>query len=76
MTDEQRESEIRRAGEEMQRAYAQYTKHGCLSDLGRAHHLLGRMGALIEGRSPEQVARMEAERGLHLPACANEERGA
>lgn len=40
----------------------------------RADFARKRMEALIAGRSPEQVARMERERGLDRPACANDAR--
>jgi hypothetical protein len=32
------------------------------------------MEALIKDRSAEMVARLEAERGIDVPACANEAR--
>ena len=38
------------------------------------HAARGIMERLILGRSAAQIARMEAERGLDRPACANEER--
>lgn len=64
LTPEQREAAIKRAGEAMERAYSDYLRTNEFSDLGRAHHHLLQMRQLINGRSPETVAQMEAERGL------------
>lgn len=44
--------------------------------MARAHDARKLMEALIRERSPAMVARMEWQRRLDTPACANEERGA
>lgn len=72
MTDEEREAAIRRAGAAMQAWYSHYQHSGNAAHLDCAYRCLGMMRTLVAGRSPAQVARMEDERGLHLPACANE----
>lgn len=57
MTDTEREQAIAEARDEMQRA-------ALLQQWTLAHEAHDRMRALILGRSPEQVRRMEMELGL------------
>lgn len=64
ISDEQRERLIRRAGRMMRLAMARYERSGCFSDRGLADYWLLTMQADIRARSAEQVARMEAARGL------------
>jgi hypothetical protein len=64
ITDAQREFLIRRAGRMMRLAMARYERSGCFSDRGLADYWLLTMRSDIRARSPEQVARMEAARGL------------
>jgi hypothetical protein len=64
MSDSEREEAIRQAGIAMQRAYWDYEKTGDFGSLGEAHRQRIRMTELIRGRSKEQVARMEQERGI------------
>lgn len=63
-SDEDREQQIRQAGLDMQHAYWEYERTGDLGSLGEAHKHRIRMTELIRGRSPQQVARMEQERGI------------
>jgi hypothetical protein len=64
ISDEERERLIRRAGRMMRLSMARYERSGCFSDRGLADYWLLTMQADIRARSPAQVARMEAERGL------------
>ena len=64
MTDTQRESEIARLSAEMEAAYALWQSDGCFAAKGRADSLMRQRDDLVRGRSAEQVARMELERGL------------
>ena len=64
MTDAQRESDIARLTQEMEAAYALWQSDGCFAAKGRADSLMRQRDDLVRGRSAEQVARMEAERGL------------
>ena len=64
MTDTQRESEIARLSAEMEAAYAIWQSDGCFAARGDADRLMRQRDDLVRGRSAEQVARMEAERGL------------
>jgi hypothetical protein len=64
MTDADLEDAIRRCGIAMEAAYSQYRLYKRQADLDRAHYHLRQQQTLIGRRSPEQVARMEAERGL------------
>jgi len=57
MTDTEREDRIRQCGEQLQAAYA-------AGDRQQAQECLREQQTLIRGRSSEQVARMEQERGL------------
>lgn len=57
MTDTERETAIAEAREQMMEA-------GLRQDWPEAHKAQERMRALIAQRSPEQIARMETERGL------------
>jgi hypothetical protein len=57
LSDEMREVAIQSAGSLMQK----FVEAG---DMERAQWALRSMKSLIQGRSPEQVARMEQERGL------------
>jgi len=59
MTDTEREQAIAEAREEMQQA-------GIRQDWKAANSAQERMRKLIRERSPEQVARMEAEQGLSV----------
>jgi hypothetical protein len=64
MSDADLEDAIRRCGIAMEAAYSQYRLYKRQADLNRAHYHVGQQKILIGRRSPEQVARMEAERGL------------
>ena len=64
MTDEAREAEIARLTQEMEAAYAIWQSDGCLAARGDADRLMRQRDDLVRGRSAEQVARMERERGL------------
>lgn len=64
LTDGEREGAIQRAGALMEKRYADYAATGCFAALGDAHRAMRLMKELISGRSPEQVLRMERERGL------------
>jgi hypothetical protein len=64
MSDEDREMAAYRAGVAMQSWYSQYQHSGVAQHLDLAYHFLGIQKQLLAGRSPEYVARMEAERGL------------
>jgi hypothetical protein len=64
MTDDDREMAAYRAGVAMQSWYSQYQHSGIAQHLDLAYHFLGIQKQLLAGRSPEYVARMEAERGL------------
>lgn len=61
-----REEQIRQAGLDMQAAYWRYeTSNGeDIGDLAEAHRHRIRMTALIAGRLPEYVAKLERERGI------------
>lgn len=64
LTDDERESLIRRAGRMMRLAMARYERSNCFSDRGMADYWRMTMQADIRARSPAQIARMEQERGL------------
>lgn len=64
LTDEQRELQIKEAGEAMQRAYAAWESTGCFDARGKADAERVRMEGLIRCRSAAMVARLEQERGL------------
>ena len=60
MTDAEREDEISKANERIQHALKARQL-----ELEAVH--MKRFNALVNGRSPSQVARMEAEKGLCVP---------
>lgn len=64
MTDTERELHIKACGQLMEQAYANYEASGSFSDIGEAHAWRKAMQDAINGRSAEQVARMEQERGI------------
>ena len=64
MTDTDREAEITRLSAEMEAAYAIWQSDGCFAARGDADRLMRERDDLVRGRSAEQVARMEQERGL------------
>jgi hypothetical protein len=64
MTDEEREAAAYRAGCAMNGWYSQYQQTGNPAYLDNAYSCLGMMRTLLAGRSPEYVAKLEAERGL------------
>lgn len=87
LTDEEREQAITRAAALVEYLHALSQVHWALCNgegdyfthraaydqaLADCHAARGIMERLIKGRSPAQIARMERERGLDLPACANE----
>jgi hypothetical protein len=64
LTDLEREYCIKESGKRLEALHAVYKASGCFNDAAARDCELRYMAALIRGRSPEQVARMEAERGL------------
>ena len=64
MTDNERELHIKSCGDLMTQAYAQYEASSCFGDKGSADGWRMCMERAVAARSPAQVARMEAERGL------------
>lgn len=64
VTDEERERLIRRAGRMMRLSMARWERYGCFGDRGMADYWRLTMESDIKARSPAQVARMEAQRGL------------
>jgi hypothetical protein len=64
MTDSERERHIRDCGRLMEDSMRAYHLTGCFSHRGDADKWRLLMHEAIRGRSAEQVARMEAERGL------------
>lgn len=64
LTDSERENAIHRAGDLFLKYMAKYEATSDLQYLGDARRALLNQSLLIQGRSPEQVARMEKERGL------------
>lgn len=64
MTGTERESEIARLTQEMEAAYAIWQSDGCFAARGDADRLMRQRDDLVRGRSEQQVARMERERGL------------
>jgi hypothetical protein len=62
--DAEREAHIVACGNLMQAAYARYEAHGCFGDRGEANYWRRVQAEAIAARSPEQVVRMEAARGL------------
>lgn len=64
MTDSEREAEIARLSAEMEAAWSTWESDGCPAARGDAERLMHERDDLVRGRSAEQVARMEAERGL------------
>lgn len=64
LSDSQREEAIARAGQAIERHMAIYARESCLAARGDADRARLCMERLIAGRSPEQVRRMELERGL------------
>jgi hypothetical protein len=63
MSAQEREEEIKRAGADVEAAWKEYEDGDPLA-LNQAHDARRRMEGLIRGRSADQVARMERERGL------------
>ena len=64
MTDTDREAEIARLSAEMEAAFAVWQSDGCFAAKDRADALMRQRDDLVRGRSAEQIARMEHERGL------------
>lgn len=64
MTDQEHEKSIAKIGEKMESAYAKWEVTGCFSDRGEADGWRLQMEEAIASRSPEQVAILEAGRGL------------
>jgi hypothetical protein len=64
LTDSEREAAIVQAGKAIEHYMAEYERTGCFGARGDADRSRRLMELLIRGRSPEQVARMERERGL------------
>lgn len=64
ISDAELELHIVDAGERMKDAMARYEVSGCFNDLADGHRWRMVMEDAIKARSPAQVARMEAERGL------------
>jgi hypothetical protein len=64
LTDLEREYCIKESGKRLEALHATYKASGCFNDAAARDCELRYMAALIRGRSPEQIQRMEAERGL------------
>ena len=64
MSDQERELHIKDCGELMQAAMARYEASNNLHDRADADAWRMLMEKAIKARSPEQVARMEKEKGL------------
>lgn len=64
MSDQERELHIKDCGELMQAAMARYEASNNLHDRADADAWRILMEKAIKARSPEQVARMEKEKGL------------
>lgn len=64
MSDDEREDAIKRAGDLMERRYADFARTGFLADLGDAHRAMLLMQELVKGRSKTQVLKMEIREGL------------
>jgi hypothetical protein len=64
LSDEDRERLIRRAGRMMRIYMARYERSSCFADRGLADYWRMTMQADIKARSPDQVAKLERERGI------------
>lgn len=64
MNDSELERHIEDLGLLMVSAYNRYETSGCFSDRGEADGWRLQMESAIASRSPEQVAKMESDRGL------------
>lgn len=64
LDDEAREDAIVRAGQLMEKRYADFARTGCLAALGDAHRAMLMQRELVQGRSKAQVLRMEIHKGL------------
>jgi hypothetical protein len=64
LSDAAREAAIHKAGDLFLRYWAKWEATGDFQYRGDADRALRLQSLLIQGRSPEQVARMEKERGL------------
>lgn len=64
MTDSELERHIQDCGGHMLNAMARWERSSCFSDRGEAAYWWRMQKQAIAMRSPEQVARMEKERGL------------
>lgn len=64
VTDTEREIKIQRAASGIEAAMHCWEQSGNFADRGRADRYRLEMEDLIRGRGPDQVARMEAQRGL------------
>lgn len=64
LTDSQREAAIHRAGDLFLHYMAKWDKTGDFQYRGDADRALRLQSILIQGRSAEQVAKLERERGL------------
>lgn len=63
-TDDEREAAAYRAGVAMHAWYSKYQSTGDRQALSIAHRHMTLMVQILAGRSPEYVAKLEAERGL------------
>lgn len=64
LTDAERERHIRDCGRLAEMAMARYEETGCFDAIGEARRWAMLQAEAINSRSPAQIARMEAERGL------------
>lgn len=64
LTDAERERHIRDCGRLAEMAMARYEETGCFDAIGEARRWAMLQAEAINCRSPAQIARMEAERGL------------
>jgi len=76
LSDADREIAIVFAGKAIEKYMADWEAHGCFAAHGDADRARRLMELLIAGRSPEQVARMEAAQAERMAQEPGTERGA
>ena len=64
MTDQELEEHIETCGVLMLAAYARYEASGCFGDRGTADMWMRTQAEAIKARSPAQVARLDAAKGV------------
>lgn len=76
LADAEREEAIVRAGQAIEKHMAVWISDGCVAAMGDADRARQLMEQLIAGRSPEQIARMQADQARRMALEPGAERTA